>query len=1030
MPFGRYLQDSRDGGGGEDVVHFQMPSFMAAPTLAPGGGAEVVPFHSPWIANVGFNAPRPLIAPSPLGLPVYSASGFDLLSILVRVATRPNPQISLGPVDLTCSFVVVDVRRHDSPIVYCSPSFCRLTGYAEHEILGRNCRFLQAPPGPGGATGVVRGEPRHFTSQEAVNALHKACSTDKEVQTSIVNFRRDGTAFINLVSVIPVPGGVSGAKHELGEVAYQIGFQVDLTEQPNVILEKLRDGTYVQPQHPSFVPEPHFPPPKKTITLPQLSMSPILAARLQSKSFLRAFPISSSTTVPQPHSTPQPTNSPLSLLLLEYSPDFIHVVTLKGAFLYVAPAVTRVLGYAPHELVGRSMADLAHPEDVVPLERQLKESSALLPPANSEQATPRPRPIDILFRARTATGVYVWVECRGRLYAEPGKGRKAIILSGRARAMAGRLEWGVIKASAAGGLLGPGKEKTALEFYAQLSGIGHSAGALVHVSPGVKDVLGYTPEELLGQRIGTFLVPEDEEGRKGVEEALEEDRVVHKTPATDGQVKTTNVYARLRNKSGDPVRVLIVFYRTRSAVDGQGLNISRAPLLAQIRLLDTAALTPRKPGIAHPPTANVFAELEVSRGSSWQYELQQLRFANLRLEEEVEALEAELVDFQKQKEAREIRASVDAGDKRGRNNKRKFGDRLTGIGSTAPALSSNAAPPSASIAAPVSSASVPSMGFADIASSGMGLGDIYSDGMGSDSLTSVDAGSETGFSGGLSDTSDSGTSNNFSIALEQYAAASARGLITTTYTTDDGALMPAPAVVPSRHYRSSSRSQHRSSSQQRVQHQVLEYPPQQDHHHTVPAPPPMSMAAPPVPPRIQTPAHSLSRRTSSSQLHASSLYLAQEPQPQPQPQQALYAPVPLTIPVTTTSSSLLGAMGDAPQSQSQQASAIHYQQQPHEQQYQMQQQPMYHEPQQYQQPMPRQYQQPAHQQEHQPHQYQQQQEYQQPMHDPRYQAEQYHQDLQYPTQPQLHSLRAPQPQQLQTLQAPHGHGWGPLRAGR
>lgn len=39
-------------------------------------------------------------------------------------------------------------------------------------------------------------------------------------------------------------------------------------------------------------------------------------------------------------------------------------------------------------------------------------------------------------------------------------------------------------------------------------------------------------------------------------------------------------------------------------------------------------------------SASLFGELETSRGSSWQYELQQLKFANQRLHEELHALEA------------------------------------------------------------------------------------------------------------------------------------------------------------------------------------------------------------------------------------------------------------------------------------------------------------------------------------------------------------------------------------------------------
>lgn len=36
-------------------------------------------------------------------------------------------------------------RDPDMPIIYVSAEFCKMTGYAEKEILGKNCRFLQGP---------------------------------------------------------------------------------------------------------------------------------------------------------------------------------------------------------------------------------------------------------------------------------------------------------------------------------------------------------------------------------------------------------------------------------------------------------------------------------------------------------------------------------------------------------------------------------------------------------------------------------------------------------------------------------------------------------------------------------------------------------------------------------------------------------------------------------------------------------------------------------------------------------------------
>lgn len=187
-----------------------------------------------------------------LPLPIYSRSGFDLLSILAYIASRPNPQISLGPVDMSSSFVVVDVRRYDQPIIYCSPNFCTLTGYAEEEVLGRNCRFLQDPGGK-----QEKGEWRRWTSNDAVGYFKKCLSGDdpsaeekkdkdraggNECQTSIINYRKGGEAFINLVTVIPIRNDVMDNE----KVVYHVGFQVDLGEQPKEILKKLKDGSYMR----------------------------------------------------------------------------------------------------------------------------------------------------------------------------------------------------------------------------------------------------------------------------------------------------------------------------------------------------------------------------------------------------------------------------------------------------------------------------------------------------------------------------------------------------------------------------------------------------------------------------------------------------------------------------------------------------------------------------------------------------------------------------------------------------------------
>lgn len=156
----------------------------------------------------------------------YSTTGFDMLAVLMRVATRPNPQINIGPVDLACAFVVCDIQKHDLPIIYCSDMFERLTGYSRHEILGRNCRFLQAPDGK-----VQSGIKRKYVDDKSILYLKNQINRRAEAQLSLINYRKGGQPFMNLLTMIPITWDTE-------EFKYFVGFQVDLVEQPNSVSAK------------------------------------------------------------------------------------------------------------------------------------------------------------------------------------------------------------------------------------------------------------------------------------------------------------------------------------------------------------------------------------------------------------------------------------------------------------------------------------------------------------------------------------------------------------------------------------------------------------------------------------------------------------------------------------------------------------------------------------------------------------------------------------------------------------------------
>jgi PAS domain-containing protein len=143
-----------------------------------------------------------------------------------EIQNRPNPQIDIGAVDMSCSFVVTDNRLHDNPIVYVSPTFEVLTEYSKWEIRGKNCRFLQSPHGK-----VDAGSVRTFTDGETVRYFKRQLERGREAQATLLNYRKGGMPFVNLLTMIPVSW--DGQKNALF-----VGFQIDLVDHPEAIQKR------------------------------------------------------------------------------------------------------------------------------------------------------------------------------------------------------------------------------------------------------------------------------------------------------------------------------------------------------------------------------------------------------------------------------------------------------------------------------------------------------------------------------------------------------------------------------------------------------------------------------------------------------------------------------------------------------------------------------------------------------------------------------------------------------------------------
>jgi PAS domain S-box-containing protein len=117
------------------------------------------------------------------------------------------------------SFTISDPAQPDNPLVWVNPAFTRITGYTFEEAAGRNCRFLQGPA----------------TDRDTVRAMHEALAAQQSITVTLLNYRKDGTAFWNEVSMSPVFDGE-------GQLTNFVGVQADVTAR--VQAEAEREAAY------------------------------------------------------------------------------------------------------------------------------------------------------------------------------------------------------------------------------------------------------------------------------------------------------------------------------------------------------------------------------------------------------------------------------------------------------------------------------------------------------------------------------------------------------------------------------------------------------------------------------------------------------------------------------------------------------------------------------------------------------------------------------------------------------------------
>ena len=334
-------------------------------------------------------------------------------------------------------------------------------------------------------------------------------------------------------------------------------------------------------------------------------------------------------------------------VLLENTDDVVHVLSLKGLFLYLSPSSRKVLEYDPSELVGTALSSVCHPSDIVPVTRELKDTST-------------GAAVNVVFRIRRKNSGYTWFESHGSLHLEQGKGRKCIIMVGRERPVYALARQDIMAVGGFGDS----------ELWTKMS----TSGMFLFVSSNVRSLLDRQPGELVGTSCQALMRAESklefgkmlEVARTGVRATFKHDvqnkrgqtlqarTTIYPGDACEGLKPTflvaqtrllklprtltkqsSNLSPKTEQKSSSP---------TSSAGGTSGGNQTPKSAPGNVK---ADGVTTQAGGMGlvlgnqHEALAsedNVFDELKTTRSTSWQFELRQMEKRNRLLAEELQSL--------------------------------------------------------------------------------------------------------------------------------------------------------------------------------------------------------------------------------------------------------------------------------------------------------------------------------------------------------------------------------------------------------
>ncbi len=177
-------------------------------------------------------------------------------------------------------------------------------------------------------------------------------------------------------------------------------------------------------------------------------------------------------------------------LVFDTCPDLIAIHEPSGRYRFVNRAYRSVLGYEPGELVGESPAELIHPDDLE------------APMSGFREMIASRRPGEATFRFRHADGNWVTLETNGQVLIDrDGAVTGVVVIS---RDITERMQ----------------AEEALRESEARYRSLAENSFDLIcetgpdarfsYLSPNYAEVLGYAPQELIGENIFARMHPDDQ----------------------------------------------------------------------------------------------------------------------------------------------------------------------------------------------------------------------------------------------------------------------------------------------------------------------------------------------------------------------------------------------------------------------------------------------------------------------------------------------------------------------------------------